>query len=295
MTLLTNAINAEAAGAVGVYYLDKEKTTRLLQRQGLQLPKGLKDSSGYIHSITDANSPVKPKLGSVLESQQFTRWFGDWMNDPNKASKVVDKSGEPLVMWHGTNAKFNTFDRSKIGSSGAGKYLGYGFNFAAGDGTARTYGSKNVMPVYLNIRSGLSSKEKTIKASQLSNIIRRLETDLEDVSESIVWNYSSTGYDIRPRDSADVIAAKYNKALREASKQICDFAESDADIYSEISVESSDSDAVIMSLGDSFSDVSHPIIWNNLLLLQSQMSTTARAISRDTVNALVERSSATCL
>ena len=173
MTLLTDAINAEVSGAVGVYYLDKEKTTRLLQRQGLQLPKGLKNSSGYVRSITDANSPVKPTLGSVLESQQFIRWFGDWMQKPNVASKVVDNFGRPLVMWHGTNAKFNTFDRNKIGSGGAGKYFGYGFNFVASEDTARTYGAKNVMPVYLNIRRGLSSKEKTIQVSQLSSIIRK--------------------------------------------------------------------------------------------------------------------------
>ena len=70
ITLLANAIQAEASGAVGVYYLDKNKTTRLLQHQGLQLPNILQNSSGYIHSITDPNSPVKPKLSSVLESTQ---------------------------------------------------------------------------------------------------------------------------------------------------------------------------------------------------------------------------------
>ena len=117
ITLLTNAIQAETSGSVGVYYLDKNKTTRLLQHQGLQLPNILQNSSGYIHSITEPNSPVKPKIGSVLETRQFLRWFGDWKNSPGKASKVVNKDGSPLVMYHSTNADFNTFDRKKIGSN----------------------------------------------------------------------------------------------------------------------------------------------------------------------------------
>ena len=245
MTLLRNAINAEVSGSIGVYYLDENKTTRLLQHQGLQLPNILKKPGGYIHSITDPNSPVKPKLGSVLESKQFINWFGDWMNDIAKASKVVNSAGEPLVMWHGTNAKFDTFDRKKIGSGGAGRYLGYGFNFAASEDTARSYGAKNLMPVYLNIRNGLSSKEKTIGLGQVNRIIRQLDSGIDDISYSMVWDYSSAGYNITPRDSAGDIAAKYNVALREAARSIYETAESDADIYSIISIACTDSDAVI--------------------------------------------------
>lgn len=34
-------------------------------------------------------------------SNSFINWFGDWINDPANASKVVDENGEPLVVWHG--------------------------------------------------------------------------------------------------------------------------------------------------------------------------------------------------
>lgn len=32
----------------------------------------------------------------------FKNWFGDWENDPANASKVVDESGKPKVVYHGT-------------------------------------------------------------------------------------------------------------------------------------------------------------------------------------------------
>lgn len=74
------------------------------------MPVVLKTNNGFIHSITGANSPVKPKFSSVTETQQFIRWFGDWQNKPKSASKVVDKDGKPLVVYHQTNADFTVFD-----------------------------------------------------------------------------------------------------------------------------------------------------------------------------------------
>jgi len=38
-----------------------------------------------------------------VRTQSFKNWFGDWENDPENASKVVDENGEPLVLYHGTN------------------------------------------------------------------------------------------------------------------------------------------------------------------------------------------------
>ena len=46
-------------------------------------------SDGYIHSIREKGSPVKPKMQNVTESQQFKRWFGDWQQHSDKASKIV--------------------------------------------------------------------------------------------------------------------------------------------------------------------------------------------------------------
>lgn len=45
-----------------------------------------------------------------VRTKNFINWFGDWINNPSEASKVVDKNGEPLVVYHGTSKEFNTFN-----------------------------------------------------------------------------------------------------------------------------------------------------------------------------------------
>ena len=51
-----------------------------------------------------------------VRTKNFINWFGDWINNPSEASKVVDENGEPLVVYHGSKSIFNVFDSSKSGS-----------------------------------------------------------------------------------------------------------------------------------------------------------------------------------
>lgn len=47
---------------------------------------------------------------SKIYTKEFKEWFGDWENEPENSSKVVDDSGYPLVVFHGTKTKgFNSF------------------------------------------------------------------------------------------------------------------------------------------------------------------------------------------
>ena len=101
--LLSNAINSHNAGNVSIFYLDKTKTTALYQRARVTMPKVSGISDGFVSSIRDTNSPVKPKIKDVTESQQFRRWFGN--------SKVVNADGTPMMVYHGTNTDFNTFQQ----------------------------------------------------------------------------------------------------------------------------------------------------------------------------------------
>lgn len=76
--------------------------------------------------------------------RNFYKWFGD--------SKVVDKEGRPLVMYHGTNKKFEEFDKSFIGKKHKNLYQGKGFYFTKEYYKAQNYGRK-IMPVYLKIEN----------------------------------------------------------------------------------------------------------------------------------------------
>jgi hypothetical protein len=50
-----------------------------------------------------------------VRTPSFKNWFGDWQNDPDNASKVVDENGEPLVVYHGTDEEFYTFRKKYHG------------------------------------------------------------------------------------------------------------------------------------------------------------------------------------
>ena len=60
-------------------------------------------------------SNLTPEQYKLVRTPEFKSWFGDWENSPETASKVVDSNGEPLIVYHGTNNDFNTFEKSKIG------------------------------------------------------------------------------------------------------------------------------------------------------------------------------------
>jgi hypothetical protein len=49
----------------------------------------------------------------LVRTPAFKKWFGDWENSPQTASKVVDENAEPLVVYHGGYIDFNVFDVDK--------------------------------------------------------------------------------------------------------------------------------------------------------------------------------------
>jgi hypothetical protein len=104
--------------------------------------------------------------GNILEAaidtttSAFKRWFGD--------SKVVDKSGNPLVVYHGTDKDFKEFDLNRSGS-GSGQYLGKGFYFAQSAGVADAFAgedSARVMPVYLSIKNPFRTASTDLTSAQ---------------------------------------------------------------------------------------------------------------------------------
>ena len=99
--LLADALDDYANGETSLFYWDKEKATTLLRRARVAMPKvSVQIHSGYIASIRDAGSPVKPKMKNVTESVQFKRWFGNWIENPEKASKIVNADGSPKIVYY---------------------------------------------------------------------------------------------------------------------------------------------------------------------------------------------------
>lgn len=55
-------------------------------------------------------SNLTPDQYAQVRTPEFKKWFGDWEGDPTNASKAVDENGEPLVVYHGSDKAFNTFN-----------------------------------------------------------------------------------------------------------------------------------------------------------------------------------------
>lgn len=155
-----------------------------------------------------------------------------------------------MYFYHGTNADFNRFDPDKIGSSGAGSYMGYGFNFAADESMAEGYGT-NLKKVFLKIKNPLLPTKKTITALKLAKVIQQMENyqpadfDGDTWTNSIVWNYDSNMPSFRA--GAYEKRNAYMQATRNVARMIASNAESDADIYSEISSSGAEEVASVIS------------------------------------------------
>lgn len=59
-------------------------------------------------------SNLTPRQYKLVRSDSFIRWFGNWIDEPEKSSKVVDNNGEPLVCYHSTDElDLKFFDRNQ--------------------------------------------------------------------------------------------------------------------------------------------------------------------------------------
>lgn len=165
-----DAIFEESKGNTSLFYWDKNKAIPLLHQTGHQLSGMLIPRDGFNHSIRENGSSVKPKLENVTESQQFKRWFGDWLKHPKNASKVVNADGTPKVMYHGTNEDFYIFDHTKGKKRVHLNVLGEGNYFTARKEGAEHYGER-VVDAYLSIKNPyiFKSKEYTTVADQIAD------------------------------------------------------------------------------------------------------------------------------
>ena len=109
-------------------------------------------------------------------------------------SKVLDSNGEPLICYHGSSHKFNTFNYDKIGSQGTSE--GFGFYFTSVKDIASGYATKRsvdgtLFEVFLNIRNPFSDTKRTITRDE----IRKILLFLHEQDENALSNYGDVDYE----------------------------------------------------------------------------------------------------
>lgn len=179
--MLSEAVAQESTGDVGFYYIDKNRAKSIFKLAKVQYLGKLDslNSNGIIHTIDEK---VNRKIDDVLKSKQFIRWFGDWQNKPETASKIVNADGTPKVMYHGTQSSFTAFDKKKAKSYG---YYGKGFYFTNSESQAQQYG--NSMAVYLDVKNPLEQGKNSISKKQLRKFLEAVAEN-EDYD---IWNYGT--------------------------------------------------------------------------------------------------------
>lgn len=167
------------------------------------------------------DSPVKPKFENVTESQQFKRWFGDWQNHPDKASKVVNDDGTPKVMYHGSANQFTVFDKRRAKASGT---FGKGFYFSDSNSHAGTYGA--LYEVYLNIRHPLQGGKTKVTTAQIRKFLEAVaENEDYSIENYGTYNVEEILRKVTSRDAFAVIRDINTTAIGDFSEAIALFNE----------------------------------------------------------------------
>ena len=122
------------------------------------------DESDFNNQKTDSN--LTENQQEQVRSDAFKNWFGDWQDTPDTASKLIDKNGEPMVLYHGTNVDFNTFEPheglrwhswgEQYTVNAKGFFFSDNYDDAYKHANSNAFmkgGDKIVMPVYVSMKN----------------------------------------------------------------------------------------------------------------------------------------------
>jgi hypothetical protein len=134
----------------------------------------------------DAGAPIgnqnARKWDKQTDSPEFKSWFGD--------SKVVDKDGKPLVVYHGTTGDFSTFSDNgdKLNLRGGGYW------FSTADVASEYATSGVVMPVYLKADKILDGN---VYQKRVDAILDKIHTPggLDKAEAQANKEFQAKGYD----------------------------------------------------------------------------------------------------
>ena len=74
-----------------------------LSREREDIERVARENDTWLKAPNGKDTNLSPEQWVTIRTKAFKKWFGDWENDPENASKVVDENGEPKVVYHQTN------------------------------------------------------------------------------------------------------------------------------------------------------------------------------------------------
>lgn len=129
-----------------------------------------------------------------VRTKAFKDWFGDWENDSDNASKVVDENGEPLVVYHNSKyKKLDIYDITKHGTNG-GELFGPGIYSSANKEYNKIFG-KYENALFVNIKNPLSINAFNMKDLNEDGREFRLYLAFNNIKKSNIPEYFTKKYD----------------------------------------------------------------------------------------------------
>ena len=180
-----------------------------------------------------------------VRTPAFKQWFGDWENETQNNSKVVDENGEPKIVYHGTvNGAFTVFDKDRIGERWNADEIGFFFTSDEAIGIDYTipYGSKEGKPhlfnVYLNIKKPLMINSKWFRENYNRSISRYDAIEIWDDNQADILDAFNQGeYDgivINPTGMGmpqpKMYIAMESNQIKSATDNVGTFSEENPDI-----------------------------------------------------------------
>lgn len=180
---------------------DLRKTKEASER----IAQGVRNEPSLAEPTDDASKDSISQTSANVNT--FDKKFSDRDSDGNelsaeqqeffKDSKIRDKNGDLLVVYHGTDADFNTFSYEYGGKTGRAK--GYGFYLTPSKTMAKHYGGR-VIEAYANIKRVIYNDQKTITKPELKKFvsalinydIKRYKSDGLTWQDSFISNYVYT-------------------------------------------------------------------------------------------------------
>lgn len=166
--LVDEAIAQFNSGENSIFYVTEKAAT--LAGEGVQFPRILQaaatSSNGIVRKF---DSKINMSIENVTQSQQFKRWFGDWQNKPETASKVVNADGTPKVVYHQTRNDFTIFDVRKNGAGTRDNETPFGIFLKSSIRDIGLNGKKQ-MALYANIRNPLYAQDRADLTRQLREL-----------------------------------------------------------------------------------------------------------------------------
>jgi hypothetical protein len=164
----------------------------------------VKSATGNRGTFDETNPDIRYQIRAP-ETEEFQEWIGD--------SVAIDKNGDPIVFYHGTNQDLKEFRPSKEGVLGKGIYITPDAEYASSYAEESAFGDKrgtggNVIPLFARVTYPLIVKYKQgydpaiqalealgVDTDKAYQIVEKSQEEFGNMTNQIMSRAKKLGYD----------------------------------------------------------------------------------------------------